>query len=140
MAVEDGVSRTQLQPDSEERFVPLRRELGVSSFGINQMNLQPGQRGRIHRHERQEEVYIVLGGELTLGIEGEEQTLAEGELIRVGPGLRRQVSNKGTEPLVMLALGGDGEHKGRDGEAFTDWESTEGAPPQEVPLPDDLDL
>jgi len=138
MASEEGVSRTRLQPESEERFVPLRRELGVSSFGLNQMNLQPGQRGRIHRHERQEEVYIVLEGELTIGIEGEEETLGKGELIRVGPGLRRQVSNRGSEPLVMIALGGDGEHRGRDGVAFTDWDATEGAPPQEVPLPEDL--
>ena len=138
MAIEEGVSRTRLQPESEDRFVPLRRELGVSSFGLNQMNLQPGQRGRIHRHERQEEVYLVLRGELTIGIEGEEETLGKGELIRVGPGLRRQVSNRGSRPLVMIALGGDGEHRGRDGVAFTDWDATEGAPPQEVPLPEDL--
>ena len=28
----------------------------------------------------------------------------------------------------------------RDGEAFVDWEETSGRPPQEVPLPPDLDL
>ena len=37
-----------------ERFQRLREPLGVRSFGINLIRLQPGQRGRIHRHERQE--------------------------------------------------------------------------------------
>ena len=74
---------------------PLRRQLGVTSFGMNQIVLQPGQRGRIHRHERQEEVYLVLEGRLTLVIESEPTELAEQELIRVAPGLRRQLINYG---------------------------------------------
>ena len=41
--------------------------------------------------------------------------------------------------LVVLALGGYGEHEGRDGRAWADWEEEgEGRSPQEVPLPDDL--
>ena len=47
-------------------------ELGVESFGLNLMLLEPGQRGRVHRHERQEEVYIVLEGTLTLELDGGE--------------------------------------------------------------------
>ena len=70
--MEDGVSRARLDPDVGERFVSLRRALGVTSFGINQLVLEPGQRGRIHRHERQEEVYLVIEGRLTLVVEGEE--------------------------------------------------------------------
>jgi uncharacterized cupin superfamily protein len=136
--VEEGVSRTRLQPEAPDRFVPLRRELGVTSFGINEIVLEPGQRGRIHRHARQEEVYLVLEGELTLGIEGEEEALGEGELIRVAPGIRRQLVNRGPARLVLLALGGDGEHVGRDGEAFASWDQREGRPPQETPLPEDL--
>ena len=69
--MESGTSVTSLQRDTGERFVPLRRELGVSSFGINQIVLQPGQRMRIHRHASQEEVYVVLAGTLTLMVEGE---------------------------------------------------------------------
>ncbi|HKJ35003.1 MAG TPA: cupin domain-containing protein [Solirubrobacterales bacterium] len=138
MAPEPGVGHARLDADSPERFVPLRSELGVSSFGINQMILQPGQRGRIHRHERQEEVYLVLEGELTVAIEGEERSLRNGELLRVGPELKRQLINRSGGRVVVLALGGAGEHRGRDGEAFTGWDQSEGAPPQEVPLPEDL--
>ena len=136
--MQTGTSRTKLDPDGEERFVSLRRALGVTSFGINQLVLGPRQRGRIHRHERQEEVYLVLQGTLTLVVEGEEQAVERGELVRVAPAVRRQLVNRGPERLVMLALGAAGEHAGRDGQAWTDWDSPHSAPPQEVPLPSDL--
>jgi uncharacterized cupin superfamily protein len=137
--VEAGTTRAQLDAESSERFIALRRRLGVSAFGINQVVLQPGQRGRIHRHRRQEEVYLVLEGSLTLIVEEEQLELAEGELIRVAPALRRQLVNRGPGRLVLLALGGAAEHEGRDGEAFSSWSEQAGAPPQEVPLPADLD-
>lgn len=105
---------------------------------MNQIVLQPGQRGRIHRHHRQEEVYLVLEGRLVLLMEGEESKLGEGEMIRVAPGLRRQLVNRGPERVLLLALGGDGEHHGRDGEAFASWEDEAGVSPQELPLPPDL--
>ena len=100
--MEPGIARARLDFDTAERFLPLRRQLGVTAFGLNQLVLQPGQRGRIHRHAMQEEVYR-------------------------GPGR-----------LVLLALGGSGEHAGRDGEAFAAWEDEHGVSPQQLPLPDDL--
>ena len=121
-----------------ERFVSLRRALGVTSFGLNQITLQPGQRGRIHRHREQEEVYLVLRGSLTVAFEDEEHELAAGQLMRVAAATRRQLLNRGDEPCVLVAIGGAGEHESRDGEAFADWSETEGRPPQEVPLPADL--
>lgn len=136
--MQDGVTRARLNPEHGERFLALRRELGVSSFGFNQIVLAPGQRGRIHRHRSQEEVYLVLEGRLSLLVEGEEHALENGELVRVAPSLRRQLVNRGPDRLLLLALGGAGEHEGRDGEAFRAWEDAEHAPPQEVPLPDDL--
>jgi uncharacterized cupin superfamily protein len=138
--MEEGTSRATLDANLEpdQRFVPLRRQLGVSTFGLNLIVLAPGQRGRIHRHGSQEEVYLVLDGELALFIEGEESKLGEGELIRVAPDVRRQLLNRGPAELRLLALGGSNEHQGRDGEAFESWEDTEGAPPQEIPLPKDL--
>lgn len=132
------VSFTKIDPDAD-RFQRLRQELGVASFGINLVLLAPGQRGRVHRHERQEEVYLVLEGELTLLLEGEPRVLRQGELARVGPSVRRQLANESAAKAVLLALGGSGEHAGRDGIAWAGWdEGGEGKPPQEVPLPEDL--
>jgi len=136
--VEEGIARTKLEQEPAERFVALRQQLGVTSFGLNQIVMACGERGRIHRHEHQEEVYLVLEGQLTLLVEGQPHELVVGELIRVAPGLRRQLVNRGPGRLVMLALGGAREHHGRDGEAFTSWDATAGAPPQQTPLPANL--
>jgi mannose-6-phosphate isomerase-like protein (cupin superfamily) len=136
--MEDGVARAKLDPDDPDRFVPLRRSLGVTSFGLNQMLLRPGQRGRIHRHQRQEEVYLVLSGRLTVEIEGEPQDLEAGELIRVAPGVRRRVLNLGPNVVNVLAIGGANPHEGRDGLAYADWSDTDPRAPQEIPLPEDL--
>lgn len=136
---EPDVAFTTLQTNGSERFQALRRELGVTSFGMNLVRLAPRQRGRIHDHREQEEVYLVLEGELTLGVEGEEHVIARGGVARVGPGTRRQLVNRGTSTLVLLALGGAGEHVGRDGLAWESWdEAGPGRTPQEVPLPADL--
>ena len=136
---ETGFTRTALVTDGDERFVSLRRPLEVSGMGMNLIILAPGQRGRVHDHERQEEVYLVLEGTLTLGVAGEEVDLGAGAVARVPPGVRRQVSNRHRERVVLIALGGDGEHQGRDGLAWASWEDTDPPrSPQDVPLPDDL--
>ncbi len=132
-----GVSYTALEPDSEERFVSLRRALGVTTFGLNQIILRPGQRGRIHRHKTQEEVYIVLSGTLTIVYEDEVKALGQGEIARVAPEVRRFIANRHPEDVLLIALGGALEHVGRDGEAFATWEDTEPTSPQELPLPPD---
>ncbi len=136
--MERGIAFARLELDSDARFVRLRQQLGVTSFGLNLIVLAPGQRGRIHRHRRQEEVYAVLDGTLSLLVEGEEHTLERGALVRVGPEVRRQLVNRGPDRLALLALGGAEPHEGRDGEAFASWDDTEARPPQETPLPPDL--
>src|SRR5215208_6267990 len=104
--MEHDVSFSELDLEGEERFQRVRNDLGVESFGLNLLRFAPGQRSRIHRHERQEEVYVVLEGTLTLVVEGEERRLARGELARVAPSVRRQLVNRGSELLLVLAIGG----------------------------------
>ena len=129
-----------LDPDGTDRLQPLRRQLGVTGFGINLVVLQPRQRMRVHAHEHQEEVYLVVEGELTLVLEDGEHRLGAGRLARVGPGTRRQLVNRGPERVCVVALGGAGEHVSRDAVAWPSWaEGGEGKPPSEVPLPPDLD-
>lgn len=133
------IAYAAIDRDGGARFQRLRRELGVSSFGMNLIVLAPGERGRIHAHERQEEVYLVLEGELTLLVEGAEDVLGPDRLVRIGPSVRRQLVNAGTRRVVLLALGGSGDHDGRDGLVWASWEdASPGRPPQEIPLPEDL--
>ena len=134
----DAFTTTRIDFETSERFVSLRRALDVDAIGINQLTLAPRQRGRIHRHERQEEIYLVLSGTLTIVVEGEPHALAAGTVARVAPHLRRQLVNDGDERCVVVAIGAADGYVGRDGEAFSTWDETEGRPPQEIPLPDDL--
>lgn len=134
----DDVAIAKIDPDATERFQMLRRDLGVTTFGLNAIVLQPGQRGRIHIHERQEEVFLVLRGRLTIALPDGEQDLEPWELARIGPAVRRQLINRGPDPVVILALGSANPHEGRDGIAFTSFEDAEGRSPQETPLPEDL--
>ena len=136
----EGVTTARLDQPPEQRFARLRAPLGVSSFGINVLSLEPGQRNRIHRHRHQEEVYVVLEGTLTLMVEGEPYEYMEGDVIRIAPDVRRQLVNRGPGALRLLALGGIAghEHEPRDAEAFNAWDETEPGTPQTVPVPDDL--
>lgn len=137
--MEPGWTTSRLELDLTERFQRLRSELDFSAFGLNLMHLAPGQRGRVHRHERQEEVYVVLEGTLTVEFDGGELVeLERGGLARVAPEVRRQLSNRGSSPVRFVSIGGAGEHQSRDGVAYDDWDSADGRPPQEVPLPEDL--
>jgi mannose-6-phosphate isomerase-like protein (cupin superfamily) len=132
------VSFTEIDRDTE-LFQGLRRALDLESFGINLMVLRPGKRLRVHTHEHQDEVYLVLEGTLTLLIEGEPHELGVDQLARVGPGTRRQLTNPSPEKVVILALGAAGTHEGRDALAWPSWDDDgPGHEPRDVPLPDDL--
>jgi uncharacterized cupin superfamily protein len=138
--MEPGTAYASLDLDGEDRFQRLRQELGITTFGLNLLRLRPGQGSRIHRHERQEEAYLVLEGTLTLEVAGEgARELRRGDLARVAPDLRRQLSNRTDEPLYVLAAGGAQPHEGRDGRAYHDWdEEGDGNPPADVPLPEGI--
>jgi hypothetical protein len=56
----------------------------------------------------------------------------------VAPGVKRQLVNRGPATLHLLAIGGAGEHRGRDWAAYAEWDATESVSPQEMPLPEDL--
>src|SRR3954471_24483273 len=120
---DSGFIRTALDLASEDRLVSLRRPLAARGFGLHLLLVDAAQRGRIHDHTRQEEVFLVWEGTLTLIVEGEQHDLARGELARIGPGVRRQLVNRGPERLAIVALGGTpGSHEGRDGVVWRSWD------------------
>jgi mannose-6-phosphate isomerase-like protein (cupin superfamily) len=128
------------EPGGAEIFEPIRRHLGAQSLGVNRLELQPRQRMRVHRHERQEELYFVLSGTLTVILEEGEEEVPVGSLARIGPSVRRQVANRGEVPVVVLAFGAAGEHVSRDAVAWGSWdEDGPGRSPAEVPYPPDFD-
>lgn len=88
-------------------FKRVRAELGVSSFGMQVIDMPPGaDQYPEHDHSEggQEEVYTALSGSATLQVGGEEHTLEPGVFARVGPDEKRKIVT-GEEPVRLLCLG-----------------------------------
>ena len=88
-------------------FVKARAELGVTSFGMQVINL-PADFSDYPEHDHeadgQEEVYMALAGSGWLEIDGERVDLDSDTLVRVGAGAKRKVF-AGPEGVRLLALG-----------------------------------
>jgi quercetin dioxygenase-like cupin family protein len=82
----------------------VRRSLGLGAFGINLVDIAPGD--TIPEHDEidrdQEEVFIVLSGTAALVIDGEEHQAPAGTFARVDPARRRTVRNVGDETASVL--------------------------------------
>jgi uncharacterized cupin superfamily protein len=97
-------------------FRKVREPLGVTAFGVNAVVLPPGWVTPTHSHERQEELYLVLDGEIEFDLGGAKQTLGPGGLVRVSPGTLRSLRNTSdAAEATYFAVGGDGGYVGRDG-------------------------
>ena len=100
-------------------FRKVRRELGVTAFGVNAIVMPPGYVGFHHYHDTQDELYFVHSGEARVEVEGEERVLGPGGLLHVESTTRRKVSNASeTEDLVLLVVGGKDGYVERDGHMF----------------------
>ncbi len=88
-------------------FKGLRGPLGVSAFGINQLELPAGAEGPEHDHagDGQEEVYAVIRGSGTIRVEGEEHELRPGHFVFLSPDQKRQMA-AGPDGLVWIGIGG----------------------------------
>jgi uncharacterized cupin superfamily protein len=97
-------------------FRKVRSALGVTAFGVNAVVMPPGYQSHEHFHERQEELYVVLDGEIEFAFAGERRVLGRGGLARVDAGTVRSMRNTSpTEEAVYLAVGGADGYVGRDG-------------------------
>ena len=88
------------------RWQLVRRGLDVSSFGINCVEIEQGY--SIPEHDEverdQEEVFVVLEGNVVMVIEGEEHPAPEGTFVRVAPPLLRTVRNDAEQPATVLIV------------------------------------
>ena len=97
-------------------FRKVRAPLGVTEFGVNAVVLPPGFTSRRHFHERQQELYLVLKGEIEFELSGERHTLGPGGLARVDPPTVRSLRNTSdTDEAMYFCVGGQGGYVGRDG-------------------------
>jgi quercetin dioxygenase-like cupin family protein len=100
---------TVLRKEEFERtgnWLLARRSLGISSFGMNVVEIPAGE--RIPEHDEtgrdHEEVFVVLSGAPTLVVEGREIPAPTGTFARLDPPLRRTVVNGGDESASVLIV------------------------------------
>ena len=97
-------------------FRRIRRELGVTAFGVNALIYPPGQEGFLHYHDEQDELYFVHRGRASFEVDGDEFELGPGGVVYVESTTLRKINNRTDEELVVLAVGGKEGYVGRDGQ------------------------
>jgi quercetin dioxygenase-like cupin family protein len=88
-------------------FFKIRRSLGTTAFGINEVRLPAGLEGIEHDEVEtgHEEVYIVLEGEGTITVDGEPVSLATGDYLRVDAAATR-LAVAGPNGLTFVVVAG----------------------------------
>ena len=104
MAAYTAVHRADAERDG--KWVLIRRSLGVAAFGLNLVEIPPGD--GIPEHDEidrdQEEVFVVLDGEAVVVVGGEEIPAPPGTFVRVDVDAKRTVRNTGSEPASVLIV------------------------------------
>ena len=101
--LDDSAVKFGLSPDMEARFG--RGPLGAERSGISYQRLAPNFRHPFgHRHEAQEETYVVVGGSGRVKLEDEVRELRQWDALRVAPQTGRGFE-AGPEGLELLVFG-----------------------------------
>jgi uncharacterized cupin superfamily protein len=103
----DGVTiRRREDLERSGNWLLARRSLGLGAFGMNLVEIPPGE--RIPEHDEtdrdQEEVFIVLEGSPSLVVEGREIETPAGTFARLDPQLSRTVVNHGDDTAAVLIV------------------------------------
>jgi uncharacterized RmlC-like cupin family protein len=98
-------------------FRKIRKELGVTAFGVNAIVLPPSYATGAHLHEEQEELYFVHSGRVEIEFgDGTTLELGPGGLARVDAPTPRKLRNlSDSEEAVYVIVGGKDGYVGRDG-------------------------
>jgi len=114
--VDDSAPKFGYAEVQEARFA--KDELEAEQTGVSYQRVKPGKRQAFaHRHERAEEVYVVLGGSGQAKLEDQIVELRALDAIRVAPGVTRAFQ-AGPDGLELLAFGP--RHDG-DGDVLPGW-------------------
>jgi mannose-6-phosphate isomerase-like protein (cupin superfamily) len=119
--LEDVGSNFDGSPDLEFRLATKALELEQSGLGYQR--IPPDYRFPYgHTHEKQEEVYLVLGGSGRMKLDDEIVELAQWDTVRVAPGTWRGYE-AGPDGLEILVIGAPnlGENPRGDVEGKRDW-------------------
>lgn len=93
--------------DSFEGKAFVKDILGTTSIELSFGTLAPGASVPFfHHHKQNEEVYVVLSGEGVFILDGKEEPVASGSIVRVAPEVSRNTKCTGNVPLVYICIQG----------------------------------
>lgn len=87
----------------------LTRQWKLSQFGVNMVELPPGKWStQRHWHRNNDELVVVISGELTLVTDDGEEVLRAGDCVGFKAGVENphHLQNRGSEPAVYYDIGG----------------------------------
>ena len=114
--IENSAERFGLAPNLEARFA--RKALESERSGLSYQRLAPSFRGPFgHRHEQQEETYVVLSGSGRVKLEDGVHELRQWDAVRVAPQTARGFA-AGPAGLELLVFGAG---ESGDTEMLSDW-------------------
>ena len=98
-------------------FRKIRKELGVTAFGVNAIVIPPSYETGRHLHEEQEELYFVHSGRIAIEFgDGSSHELEPGGIARVDAATVRKIRNlSDSEDAVYVVVGGKDGYVERDG-------------------------
>jgi mannose-6-phosphate isomerase-like protein (cupin superfamily) len=103
----DEVEDAYADEDVPGEFRALTEALGSEQVAVTLIRVPPHsdfEQGTGHRHEKQEEVYIVTRGTLTMRFGDEVREVSPGSAVRVAPQTVRSHRNLGDEPVELWAV------------------------------------
>ncbi|WP_135662354.1 cupin domain-containing protein [Halorhabdus rudnickae] len=82
----------------------LRDALDCETVGVTVLDCEPGWSGKAHDHaeEDHEEVYLLVDGQATVTIDGEDVAMQSGDAVRVPPEATREIHNGDVESTFVL--------------------------------------
>jgi mannose-6-phosphate isomerase-like protein (cupin superfamily) len=114
--VEDLAAKLGVAPNLESRFA--REALELEKSGLTYFRIGPGFRVPFgHRHEQQEEVYLVVSGSVRMKLDEEIRELGAWDAIRVAPQIARGIE-AGPNGAEVVAFGAP---KVKDSEMLPDF-------------------
>lgn len=103
----DEVDDAYADSEVPGEFRTLTEALAAEQVAVTLIRVPPHsdfEQGTGHRHEEQEEVYIVTCGTLTMRFEDDVREVSAGTAVRVAPQTVRSHRNLGDEPVELWAV------------------------------------
>jgi mannose-6-phosphate isomerase-like protein (cupin superfamily) len=97
--------------DQDKRFMPL---FGSETFRSWILYFRPGEHTDMHFHMSPETFLVLQGKASVKGLKGEERVIGQNEIVFFGAKDYYQITNVGTEPLVLVGNRSEGAEPCQD--------------------------